>query len=100
MTEKVWYRSKEGSWIEDRGKISVGEGGFRFDGRKAVITGVVEAAKKRPMGFQDWVHVTYQGGGESRDAYFLCSGLLGWSGALGGNEKLTAALRREIAPQP
>jgi hypothetical protein len=37
MAEKVWYRSGEGSGIEDRGTLAVGGGAIRFDGRKSGI---------------------------------------------------------------
>jgi hypothetical protein len=92
ITRKVWYRSSEGSKIEDRGTLTVGDGGFRFEGKKGTVAAPVSAARIRPVGFQNWVHVSYEAEGESRDAYFICSQMLGWVGVLGANKKLAEAL--------
>ncbi|HWB69758.1 MAG TPA: hypothetical protein VG518_07255 [Solirubrobacterales bacterium] len=101
MTEKVWYRSSEGSTIQDRGTLTVGEGRIEFAGKKGKVSGRIRSAKKRPMGFKNWIHVSYEAAdtGEAHDAYFLVSGMLGWGGVLGGNGKLTEALQAE-APRP
>jgi hypothetical protein len=97
MTKKVWYRSSEGSKIEDRGTLTVGDGRIEFEGKKGSAAGRIQTAKTRPMGFKNWIHVTYEPDGEggTRDAYFLVSDLLGWGGALGGNKQLTEALQAE-----
>ena len=96
MTKKVWYRSTEGSKIEDRGTLSIGGGEIAFGGRKGSAGGPVRAVRTRPQGFTNWVHVTYEEGGEQRDAYFVCSQLLGWVGVLGANGKLKEAIEAEI----
>jgi hypothetical protein len=100
-TKKVWYRSSEGSKIEDRGKLTVGEGRIEFAGKKGSVSGQIQSAKTRPMGFKNWIHVSYRadGAAEASDAYFLVSDMLGWGGALGGNKQLTEALQAE-APAP
>ena len=98
MTKRVWYRSSEGSKIEDRGTLTLGDGEVRFDGRKGSAGGRVLAVRTRPTGFTNWVHVTYEDGGEQRDAYFVCSQLLGWVGIFGANKKLKEAI--EAGPRP
>lgn len=97
MTEKVWYRSTEGSGIEDRGTLTVGGGAIEFAGRKGTVGGPLRAVRTRPHGFTNWVVVTYEDRGERRDAYFVCSQLLGWIGILGANKKLQAAVEAEIS---
>lgn len=99
MTRKVWYRSTQGSKIEDRGTLTVGDGRIEFAGRKGSAAGPVLAVRTRPHGFTNWVHVTYEEGGERRDAYFVCSQLLGWVGVLGANAKLREAIESEIPAQ-
>jgi hypothetical protein len=97
MTKKVWYRSKEGSKIEDRGTVTIADGRIEFAGRKGTIGGPIRAARKRPSGFTNWVLVQYESDGELRDAYLVCSQLLGWVGVLGANKELLAAAEAEIA---
>lgn len=100
MTKRVWYRSTEGGGIEDRGSLTVGGGAIEFSGKKeTIVAGPVRAVRSRPHGFTDWVVVTYEEDGERRDAYFVCSRLLGWAGILGANRKLQAAVEAEI-PAP
>jgi hypothetical protein len=100
MTKKVWYRSTEGSKIEDRGTLTVGGGTIEFAGKKGSVSGTIRAVRIRPTGFTNWVHVTYDdGSGGERDAYFVSSALLGWSGVLGANKKLKAAIEAEIPAQ-
>jgi hypothetical protein len=99
MTKKVWYRSTEGSKIEDRGTLTIGGGTIEFAGRKGSAGGTIRAVRTRPTGFTNWVHVTYEDGGGQHDAYFVSSALLGWSGMLGANKKLKEAIEAEIPAQ-
>jgi len=97
MTERVWYRSIEGSRIEDRGTLTVAGGAIWFSGRKGTtVGGPVRAVLSRPHGFTNWVVVTYEQAGERREGYFVCSQLLGWAGILGANRKLQGAIEDEI----
>lgn len=99
MTKKVWYRSSEGTKIEDRGTLTVGGGTIEFAGKKGGVSGTIRTVRIRPTGFTNWVHVTYEDGGEERDAYFVGSAMLGWSGVLGANKKLKEAIEAEIPGQ-
>lgn len=99
MTERVWFRSTEGSKIEDRGTLTIAEGAFRFEGRKGTASGPIRSARKRPVGFTNWVLIQYDEDGEQRDAYFVCSRLLGWIGILGANRRLLEAAEAEIRPR-
>lgn len=99
MTKKVWYRSSEGSKIEDRGTLTVADGAIDFSGRKGGASGTLRAVRIRPGGFTNWVHVQYEADGELRDAHFVCSAMLGWSGVLGANRKLAAVVEAEIRGQ-
>lgn len=75
-----------------------------FAGRKGTVAGRVLAAGTRPAGFNNWIKATYEADGETREAFFLVKGLLGWGGMLGGNkqlrEALEAAAREDPAPPP
>jgi len=93
MTKNVWYRSTPGSWIQDRGTVTVENGTLSFTGRKGTVSGRVSSAQTRSVGFSNWVKATYEAEGETRDAYFLVKDLLGWGGMLGGNRELREALK-------
>lgn len=100
MTKKVWYRSSEGSKIEDRGTLTVADGSIDFAGKKGSASGPIRSVRIRPTGFTNWVHAQYEADGELRDAYFVCSAMLGWGGILGANKKLAAAMEAsQLAPQ-
>ena len=99
MTKKVWFRSSEGTKVEDRGTLTVDGGKFRFEGRKGEIGGTPLAVEVKPHGFTNWVHARYESGGEIGEAYFVCSAFLGWSGILGANKQLAAAIEAQISPQ-
>ncbi len=99
MKKKVWYRSSEGSKIEDRGTLAIADGAIEFAGRKGTVSGPIRAARKRPSGFTNWVLVQYEADGELRDAYFVCSQMLGWVGVLGANKRLLEAAEADISPQ-
>jgi hypothetical protein len=96
MRKKVWYRSSEGTKIEDRGTLTVGDGAIDFAGKKGTASGPVRSVRIRPTGFTNWVHTQYEADGELRDAYFVSSALLGWSGILGANKRLAEAIEAEI----
>jgi hypothetical protein len=103
MTTRVWYRSSAGMGIpayEDRGELIALHGTLRFDGKKQSISGQIRSVGRKQMGTNRWVHVQYDSDGESRDAYFMDSGLLGWAGVLGGNKRLAAALTAQKGPLP
>jgi hypothetical protein len=94
MTKNVWYRGDlEGSRPQDRGKVTVEGGAISFAGKKGTFSGSVQSADRRPYAFKNWVHVSYEADGGPRDAYFLCSDLLGWAGMLGANKALTEELQ-------
>lgn len=99
MTNKVWYRSSEGSKIEDRGTLTIADGAIQFAGKKGTAAGPIRAARKRPSGFTNWVLIQYEADGELRDAYFVCSQMLGWVGIFGANKKLLEAAEAEISVQ-
>jgi hypothetical protein len=100
MVAKVWYRSSAGVGIpvyQDRGTLNVEKGTIRFVGKKESVSGRVRSVDRKQLGINRWVHVQYGTNGETRDAYFMDSGLLGWSGVLGGNKRLAKEL---AAPTP
>jgi hypothetical protein len=99
MTKKVWYRSSEGSKIEDRGTLTIADGTIEFAGKKGSASGPIRAARKRPSGFTNWVLIQYEAEGELRDAYFVCSQMLGWVGILGANRQLLEAAEAETPAQ-
>jgi hypothetical protein len=99
MTKRVWYRSQEGSKIEDRGRLTIADGAIEFVGKKGTLSGPIRAARKRPSGFTNWVLIEYEGEGESREAYFVCNQMLGWVGVLGANKELLQAAEAGISPQ-
>jgi len=92
MTKNVWYRSTPGSWIEDRGALTVEDGTLTFTGKKGAISGQVRSAATRSVGFSNWIKATYEADGETREAFFLVKDLLGWAGMLGGNRELRESL--------
>jgi hypothetical protein len=93
VTKNVWYRSTQGTRIEDRGTVTVENGTFSFAGRKGAVSGRVRSAQTRSVGFSNWVQAIYEAEGEAREAYFLVKDLLGWGGMLGGNRELKEALQ-------
>lgn len=99
MTKKVWYRSTLGTKIEDKGTLTVANGAIDFAGKKGTASGPIRSVRMRPNGFTNWVHAQYEAEGELRDAYFVCSALLGWGGVLGANKQLAEAMKAEISPQ-
>lgn len=97
MTKKVWYRSSIGTKIEDKGALTVANGAIDFTGKKGTVSGRIQSAKTRSVGFSNWIQVHYQADGEVKEAYFLISAMLGWGGILGANKQLTQALQAEAA---
>jgi hypothetical protein len=95
VTKKVWYRATAGSRIEDRGTLTVAGGTIEFVGKKGTVSGRVQSAAIKPVGFNNWVQVKYQDAEGSKDAYFVVSAMLGWSGILGANKQLAEALQAE-----
>jgi hypothetical protein len=92
---RVWYQpyDKFGRRYFS-GSLTVEPGFARFVGKKETI--VIDNARtidRKSVGMNSWIHVAYGAGGESRDAYFLDRRMLGWSGILGGNDKLLAELQ-------
>src|SRR5215203_5954285 len=64
MTKNVWYRSTPGSWIQDRGTVTVENGTLSFTGRKGTVSGRVSSAQTRSVGFSNWVKATYEAEGD------------------------------------
>lgn len=56
------------------------------------------AIERRMVGMNTWIRVTYDSGGEAREALFLDRRMLGWKGILGGNDTLLAALQEALQP--
>ena len=68
MTKNVWYRSTQGTRIEDRGTVTVENGTFSFAGKKGSVSGRVVSAGTRSVGFSNWVQAIYEADGETREA--------------------------------
>lgn len=91
---KVWYQptAKFGRRYFS-GDLRIEPGNVLFTGKKETFT--INSAKEigpHMVGMNSWIHVAYEGGGEEKHAYFLDRKMLGWSGMLGGNDRL----RREL----
>ena len=68
-----------------------------YEGKKETFT--VSRAKlvePKTIGMNRSIHVSYDGGGEAKDAYFLDRKMLGWSGMLGGNETMGQELAKAL----
>jgi hypothetical protein len=96
----VWYQpnAKFGRRYF-KGKLTVTPGQVSFQGKKDSFT--IERASSvepRMVGMNTWVRVAYEDGGEEREALFLDRRMLGWSGILGGNDKLRAELIEALQP--
>jgi hypothetical protein len=91
---KVWYQptAKFGRRYFS-GDLRIEPGQATFTGKKETFT-IHDARMIEPkmVGMSTWVHVTYEDGGEEKDAYFLDRKMLGWSGILGGNDRLRQEL--------
>jgi len=97
---KVWYQphAKFGRRYFS-GALRVDPGRAAFEGKKDSF--VIERAstvEPRMVGMNTWVRVAYEDGGEEREALFLDRRMLGWSGMLGGNDKLRAELTGALLP--
>ena len=102
---KVWYRSKPLGVgeitlkaMEDSGSLTAEPGSIRFDGKKKGTIEIrdikrVSAATAGRDFVNKWVTVEY---GADQVAMFVNAGMLGWSGILGGNRKLLAALESAV----
>jgi hypothetical protein len=96
---KVWYQphDKFGRRYFS-GALTISPGLARFVGKKETIAiDNARAIDRKIVGMSNWVHVAYDAGGEARDAYFLDRRMLGWSGVLGGNDKLLAELKEALS---
>jgi len=101
LTKSVWYRSSSGVGVpayEDRGELTIEQGTIRFAGKKRSVLGRIRSVGRQQMGTNRWVHVRYESDGETRDSYFMDSGLLGWAGVLGGNRRLAEELEASSPP--
>lgn len=106
MRSNIWYRTTAAVNVpvwEDRGSLSIGPGTIRFDGGKNNVSGSIRMVDRAQMGTNRWVHVRYEDDrGDTRDAYFMDGGMLGWAGVLGGNKRLAreleAAARQRSEP--
>lgn len=91
---KVWYQpTAKFARRYFSGDLSIRPREVVFKGKKETFT--ISSAKTigpHMVGMNSWIHVAYEDGGEPKDAYFLDRKMLGWSGMLGGNDKL----RREL----
>ena len=97
---KVWYQphDKFGRRYFS-GDLTVEPGNVRFEGKKDSFTiSRASSIQRKIVGMNNWIHVAYDAGGEARDAYFLDRRMLGWSGILGGNDKLLAELQEALRP--
>jgi hypothetical protein len=97
---KVWYQphAKFGKRYFS-GALTIAPGLARFEGKKETVTiDKARALERKMIGMNTWIHVAYDAGGEARDAYFLDRRMLGWSGILGGNDKLLAELQEALRP--
>src|SRR5215218_2342981 len=81
------------------GQLTVSPGLARFVGKKETITlDNATAIDRKSVGMNTWIHVAYDAGSGARDAYFLDRRMLGWSGMLGGNDKLLTELLGALQP--
>jgi hypothetical protein len=97
---KVWFQphDKFGRRYFS-GRLTISPGLARFAGKKDAVTiDNARAIERKMIGMNTWIHVAYDAGGEARDAYFLDRRMLGWSGMLGGNDKLLDELREALQP--
>ena len=97
---KVWFQphDKFGRRYFS-GRLTIAPGLARFAGKKDTVTiENARAIERKMIGMNTWIHVAYDAGGEARDAYFLDRRMLGWSGMLGGNDKLLDELREALQP--
>jgi len=98
---KVWYQphDKFGRRYFG-GTLTIAPGLATFEGKKETIRiDKAWAIDRKNVGMNNWVHVAYDVAGEARDAYFLDRRMLGWSGILGGNDKLLAELQDALRPK-
>jgi hypothetical protein len=95
---KVWYQPHDKFGRRYfAGRLTVAPGLARFAGKKETITiDNTTGIDRKMVGMSTWIHVAYDAGGEARDAYFLDRRMLGWSGILGGNDKLFTELREAL----
>jgi hypothetical protein len=98
---KVWYQAH--AKFAKRyfsGDLTIAPGLARFVGKKETVTiDNARAVERKMVGTKTWIHVAYDAGGEARDAFFLDRRMLGWSGMLGGNDKLLAELQEALQPR-
>lgn len=96
---KVWYQpnDKFGRRYHS-GTLTIDPGQARFEGKKDTF--MIDAARSiepKIIGMNTWIHVAYDTAeGPRRDAYFLDRRMLGWSGILGGNDRLRAELEGSL----
>jgi hypothetical protein len=95
---KVWYQphDKFGRRYFS-GMLTIEPGLARFVGKRDTI--VIDSARaidRKSVGMSTWIHVAYDADGQARDAYFLDRRILGWSGVIGGNDKLLAELKEAL----
>ena len=98
MAWKVWYQS-HGKFAKRyaSGMLTIAPGQATYEGKKETVT--IDDARKvdrQMIGMNTWIHVEYEAGGETRHAYFLNKRMLGWSGMLGGNDKLHDELQSAL----
>jgi hypothetical protein len=98
MGWKVWYQS-HGKFAKRyaSGMLTIEPGRVTYEGKKESVT-IDNASKveRHMVGTSTWILVDYQADGEARQAYFLDKRMLGWSGILGGNDKLMAELKQAL----
>ncbi len=97
---KVWYQPNDKFGRRyHTGTLTIASGQATFAGKKDTFT--IDRARSiepKSVGMTTWVHVAYDAGGEPRDAYFVDRKMLGWSGMLGGNDRLRAELEQALLP--
>jgi hypothetical protein len=94
---KVWYRTKpDKTFGQDNGTLTVDEQGATLVGKKETITmtPVKTVGPYRVGGaFNNWVDIGFESEGQESHVYLTDRRFLGWGGMLGGNDKITSALK-------
>ena len=90
---KVWYRAEAKQKTQQSGDLTVEPGKVTFAGKKDSFEAVPPVTVGRQsVGMTNWVALQYTDGGETKTAFFVDRRMLGWSGILGGNQKLAEDL--------
>ena len=101
--DKVWFLPRERRWgelnlaYEDIGRLIVRPDSLEFLGRKGTlqITNIrsVSCGKQGRDFINDWVKIEYGEGPEPSTTFFADGAGMGWSGVLGGTQKILEAVQ-------